>query len=71
MFRNLENHLFIGFVQPFFVGEDEVGDAMLAIAVRDFVGAVEDDVEGFGMDAHNHIGGITGEMMQKVINMIH
>lgn len=71
MFRHLENHLFIRFVQPFFIGEDEIGDAVAAVSIGNLTRAVEDDVEGFRMNAHFQIRGITGEVVQEVVNFIH
>ena len=71
MFRHLENGLFVRFVEAFGVGEDEVGNIVTTVAVGNFAGAVEDDVESFGVDAHFKVRGVAGEMVQEVIDFIH
>ena len=70
MFRHLENCFFVGFVQTFGVGEDEVGDAVAAVVFGNLARTVEDDVEGFGMDAHFQIRSIAGEMVQEMVHFI-
>ena len=71
MLRDLEDDLLIGFIQATGVGEDKVGNAVLTVTLRNCVRAVEDNIEGFGMDAHHQISRVFREMVQEVVNPIH
>ena len=71
MLRYLENHLLVGFVQAFFIGEDKIRDAVTAVIFGDLVGTVKDNIKGFRMDAHLQVRGIAGEMMQEMVNFIY